>query len=76
MELNNLTVKEALLRTEARAAPQVCERDGQRVNCLQLLHPSKVNLLPKHCSTKPCVHETEREVSGSTGYLPPRAMLC
>lgn len=44
MELNNLTVKEASLRTKARPASKVCERDGQRVNHLQLLDTSKINL--------------------------------
>lgn len=41
MELNNLTVKEALLRTKARRASQVCEHGGQRGNRLQLLDTSK-----------------------------------
>lgn len=41
MELNNLTVKEALLRTKAGPASQVCEHGGQSGNRLQLLDTSK-----------------------------------
>ena len=57
MELNNLTVKEALLRTKAGPASRVCEHDGQRVNRLQLLDTSKINLSPEaplHKALCPC----------------------
>lgn len=47
MELNNLTVKEAMLRTEAAPASRVCGHDGQRANRLQLLDTSQIKPPPE-----------------------------